>query len=131
MIMNLASSADLGMKHKPWADGEKRINKFCFIGKDLNKEEMTADLRKCIAGGSGIAPEAGAVPTTKLTYAVGDQVLVKVENDWVPGKVSSLWYREELWETGRYDPYVVELEGGSSAKHVVKRDSDVFIKSAK
>merc|ERR1712196_508672 len=40
MMMNLDSSSNLGMKHKPWQEEEKRINKFCFIGKNLDKEQM-------------------------------------------------------------------------------------------
>ena len=28
MIMNLSSSSELGMKHKPWQEGEQKINKF-------------------------------------------------------------------------------------------------------
>merc|ERR1711871_1368757 len=91
MIMNISSSEDLGMKHPPWGKDEKRINKFCFIGKNLSKDEMIADLRKCMVKCE--IPEAGPVPTDQLTYKVGDQVLVKVDNDWVPGSVGKLWYR--------------------------------------
>ena len=49
MIKNMGSSSELGMQHQPWQEGEKRINKFCFIGKNLDKKKITEDLRKCIS----------------------------------------------------------------------------------
>jgi len=55
MIMNLASSSELGMEHQPWGEHEKRINKFCFIGKNLDKDQMISDLKECIFDGK--APE--------------------------------------------------------------------------
>merc|ERR1711988_954806 len=72
MMMNMGSSSELGMSHAPWKEGEKKINKFCFIGKNLNKDEMIADLEKCMFDGK--PPEAGPVPTDELTFKVGDRV---------------------------------------------------------
>lgn len=123
MMMNLDSSSNLGMAHKPWQEGEKKINKFCFIGKNLNKEEMIKDLRECIFDGK--IPEPGPIPTKKLKYKVGDYVKCKL-NTWVEGVIIKLWYREELWETGRYAPYQVLLEDGGLI--CVPRDSKTFIK---
>jgi len=48
MIMDLDSSSNLGMKHKPWEKGEKRTNKFCFIGKNLDKEKILLELKDCL-----------------------------------------------------------------------------------
>lgn len=123
MIMNMGSSSELGMSHQPWAEGEKKINKFCFIGKNLSKEEMIADLEKCIFDGK--APEPGPVPTDVLTYKVGDRVQCNC-GSWEQGTVHKLWYRESLWETGRYAPYQVLLDNGSLI--YVPRDTTVFIK---
>jgi len=125
MIMKMGSSSELGMDHKAWGEGEKRINKFCFIGKNLNKEEMIAELQKCMYDGK--PPEAGPVPTTPLTYAVGDRVQCNC-GDWMVGTVHKLWYREMLWETGRYAPYQVLLDTGSLI--YVPRDAAAFIKPA-
>ena len=124
MMMNLDSSSNLGMEHKPWQEGEKRINKFCFIGKNLNKNEMIKDLKECIFDGK--IPEPGPVPTQDLKYKLGDVVMCNVEN-WTEGIVTKLWYREELWETGRYAPYQVLLETGDFI--FIPRDSEVFIRS--
>jgi G3E family GTPase len=62
MIMNMGFSSKLGMDVAPWGKDEKRINKLCFIGKNLNKEQMIADLQKCVFNGK--APEPGPVPKT-------------------------------------------------------------------
>lgn len=125
MMMNMGSSSELGMKHKPWGEGEKRLNKFCFIGKNLNKEEIIADLEKCLYDGK--PPEAGPVPTDVLTYKVGDRVKCNC-GSWEVGTVHKIWYRELLWETGRYAPYQVQLDSGNLI--YVPRDTATFIKPA-
>ena len=126
MIMNIGSSSEFGMNHKPWEEGEKRINKFCFIGKNLDKEQMIADLKQCIYDGK--IPEPGAIPNIELTYKVGDRVECK-HDKWEKGVITQLWYREELWETGRYAPYQVLLDNDKLIW--VPRDSNIFIRKAK
>ena len=39
---------NFGPAQKPWAEGEERINKFVFIGKNLNREELTKGLMECL-----------------------------------------------------------------------------------
>jgi G3E family GTPase len=39
---------NFGPSKKPWKDGEERINKFVFIGKGLNREELTKSLMECL-----------------------------------------------------------------------------------
>jgi G3E family GTPase len=39
---------NFGPAKEPWKDGEKRINKFVFIGKGLNREELTKGLMECL-----------------------------------------------------------------------------------
>lgn len=124
MIMNLASSSELGMEYQPWEKDQKRINKFCFIGKNLDKEQMISDLKECIFDGK--APDPGPVPKRKLKYKVGDRVKCKMDQ-WEQGTIVQLWYREELWETGFYAPYQVSLDNG--ALIWIPRDSKVFISS--
>ena len=123
MIMNLGTSSELGMDHKPWKKGEKRINKFCFIGKNLDKEQIIKDLKNCIFDGK--IPEPGAKPKDDLTYKVGDRVEC-LTGEWEKGIVANLWYREDLWATGRYAPYQVLLDDGELIW--VPRDSEVFIR---
>ena len=125
MMLNFGSSSDFGMNHSPWKDDEKKINKFCFIGKNLNKDEITDNIKKCLFDGK--IPEPGPIPETKLRFKVGDRVKCK-RDEWEEGFVIKLWYREDLWETGRYAPYQVLLENRSLIW--VPRDTNVFIKES-
>ena len=126
MIMNLGSSSELGMKHKPWQENEKRINKFCFIGKNLDKKQIISDLNSCIFDGK--LPEPGEVPTDELRFKIGDNIECLVD-DWETGVITKLWSREDYWETGKYAPYEVVLENGDEI--LIARDSDVFIRNIK
>lgn len=47
MMVQMASS-DEGIG-KPWGEGEKRISKIVFIGKELNREELTEGIMGCRA----------------------------------------------------------------------------------
>jgi G3E family GTPase len=46
MLLDMNSSAD-GVG-KPWAAGEKRVNKLVFIGKNLDREELTSNFKACL-----------------------------------------------------------------------------------
>jgi len=37
-----------GTPQKLWEEGEERRCKFCFIGKDLNREELTTGFMACM-----------------------------------------------------------------------------------
>jgi len=39
---------NFGPAEKPWAEGEERINKFVFIGKNLDRAELTKSLMECL-----------------------------------------------------------------------------------
>ena len=39
---------NFGPAKEPWKAGEDRVNKFVFIGKNLNREELTKGLMECI-----------------------------------------------------------------------------------
>lgn len=39
---------NFGPAAEPWKEGEKKINKFVFIGKDLNRAELTKSLKDCL-----------------------------------------------------------------------------------
>lgn len=47
MLMSISSSADgIG---RPWKKGERRSNRLIFIGRDLNREAITAKFKACVA----------------------------------------------------------------------------------
>lgn len=39
---------NFGPAKEPWKDDEPRINKFVFIGKNLNRDDLTRDLMECL-----------------------------------------------------------------------------------
>ena len=39
---------NFGPAQKPWAKDEKRVNKFVFIGKNLDRKELTNSLMECL-----------------------------------------------------------------------------------
>ena len=39
---------NFGPAKEPWKDGEPRINKFVFIGKNLDRKALTKDLMECL-----------------------------------------------------------------------------------
>ena len=125
MVLNMGGSQAADNKLPDWAPGEKRLNKLCFIGRNLNRAELVAGLEACIFDGK--YPDPGPLPTTKLRFNPGDVVLVNCDT-WLPGVVVMHWYREALWETGRYVPYQVELTDGSGSLIWVPGDSNKFIK---
>lgn len=46
MLLQFSSSAEGA--GRPWLPDEPRINKVVFIGKDLNRQELTDGLKACI-----------------------------------------------------------------------------------
>lgn len=126
MILEMGSSSELGMKLPPWKPDEKRVNKLCFIGRNLDRAQLTADLQKCIFDGK--FPEPGPVPTDKLRFPVGTKVRVNV-GDWMIGTIVAHWYREPLWPTGKYVPYQIAINMGQE-EHLVwaPRDTNAFVR---
>lgn len=39
---------NFGPASEPWGENEERINKFVFIGKDLNRKELTKNMMECL-----------------------------------------------------------------------------------
>lgn len=61
----------------PWGPDEKREGKFIFIGKNLDREEITSGFLKCKAD--------------PLRFKVGDKVKVHLSEGYIPGIVLRLW----------------------------------------
>ncbi|EDQ88627.1 uncharacterized protein MONBRDRAFT_9023 [Monosiga brevicollis MX1] len=125
MLLNMGGSGQLGLNLTPWQPGEKRVNKLCFIGRNLDRAELTAGFQACVFNGK--FPEPGSPPKQKLRFKVGDPVMAKV-GPWAAGVITALWYREPLWETGRFAPYQVRLLEDDGLVWV-PRDSDVLIRA--
>jgi len=59
--------------------------------------------------------EEGAMPSglPPLRFAVGQKVLCRVgAEDWGPGTIVQLWYRESHWPPGSWAPYKIKLDDG-------------------
>lgn len=49
----------------------------------------------------------------ELRFTVGDKVECRVgPDDWAPGTVHQLWYRENGWPEGAFAPYKILLDDG-------------------
>lgn len=127
MLCTIGSTQELGMDHQKWQEGEKRMCKFCFIGRNLNRKELCDELESCLF--RGVYPDPGPVPTKKLRFPVGASVLVNV-GDWKEAVVTQHYYRERLWETGQYAPYQAELKEDSALIYV-PRDHSAYIRPLK
>lgn len=123
MLMSMGRSSEMGADLKPWGPDEKRINKLCFIGRNLDKKKMHDELAKCVFDGKPVEP--GQPPKTKLRFKVGQKVRCK-NGTWAKGTIVKLWYREPYWETGRFAPYQVELDDGDLI--FVPKDTDQLVK---
>ena len=82
----MGSFSELGLP-LPHQAHEKKFNKLCFIGRNLDRP-----LQACIFNGKYLDP--GEPPSCASSS------LIAFEPMSAPG----LWYREPLWETGRFVP---------------------------
>jgi len=94
-----------------WKKDEKRINKFVFIGKNLEKETLKQAFESC------------KIDETKpLRFQVGSKVKANVSQGWTKGKVIKVWdegnaYRvrlkdnTEVWAPIDSDDYIRQFNG--------------------
>lgn len=106
-----------------WKIGETRTNRLCFIGQGLDRKELQDGLQACVFDGK--VPEPGTPPSTPLRFKAGDRVRVNV-GEWTAGRVVKQWYREQMWETGKFAAYQVRLDKGGLI--YAPRDTNVFIR---
>mmetsp|Transcript_7250 Transcript_7250/g.10611 ORF Transcript_7250/g.10611 Transcript_7250/m.10611 type:complete len:351 (-) Transcript_7250:1252-2304(-) len=52
---------NFGPAKQPWGKDEERVNKFVFIGKDLNRQELTKSLMECLYKEEGQALEGATL----------------------------------------------------------------------
>lgn len=88
-----------------WKKGETRESRFVFIGRNLDKAELSAGIDACKVG--------------ELRFKIGDQVEAKV-GEFQRGKIVA------LWEDGY--PYTIELASGKTV--MGPTDEDRFVRAA-
>lgn len=71
-----------------WKEGEKRVSKFVFIGKKLDRQELEDGFKKCIA--------------KPLRFNIGDLVFARVKGGFKPGMILKQWVNGH--------PYVIEVQ---------------------
>jgi hypothetical protein len=82
-----------------WQEGEKRQNRLCFIGRNLDRDYIDGEIKKCLVKDD-----------TPLRFKVGNRVECQVDiNVWKKGKILL------TWDEG--NPYRVQLDEDSSQVH--------------
>eukprot|EP00291_Cryptomonas_curvata_P008762 CAMPEP_0172179622 /NCGR_PEP_ID=MMETSP1050-20130122/16728_1 /TAXON_ID=233186 /ORGANISM="Cryptomonas curvata, Strain CCAP979/52" /LENGTH=297 /DNA_ID=CAMNT_0012852541 /DNA_START=1 /DNA_END=894 /DNA_ORIENTATION=- len=76
-----------------WDEGEARESRFCFIGKNLDRQQITEEFMACTVKDSD-----------RLRFAVGDRVQCRARGGWLAGTVT------KVWDEG--NPYRVKLDQG-------------------
>ena len=93
---------------EPWEPGETRESKLVFIGKNLDRAELTKSFEACKA-----TPEAEEARKKALRFQVGSRVECNTGGgSWSPGKVVALMYRDDGMPSGMVAPYQVQLDNG-------------------
>merc|ERR1711934_209960 len=93
-----------------WEAGEKRENCFVFIGKNIDKKELTKGFMDCVV-------------TEPLRFQVGDEVQAFVDVGWVNGKVCVTWDSGDT----EGNPYRITLDNGLDVWGPV--DDDRFVRA--
>jgi hypothetical protein len=94
-----------GSFENEWGQDEARQSIFCFIGRDLDRNELVTGFADCIA--------------SPLRFKIGDRVACSVEEGRLPGVVKA------VWDEG--NPYRVRLDKGNDVWAPV--DEDAYIKA--
>lgn len=93
---------------EPWGKDEKRVSSLVFIGRNLNRNELEAAFRACLA-----TPEKKKAKLEALRFKVGDAVSCNTgKKEWIAGKIVAQMYREEGMPSGVVAPYQVLLDNG-------------------
>jgi G3E family GTPase len=103
-----------------WSEGEARETKLVFIGKNLDKEALTAGFSACLA-----TPALTEQKRAALRFAIGDQVECNTGGRWRKGEVVCQMYLEEGMPPGLVAPYQVQLRDGELIYATVDEDEVV------
>jgi len=109
-----------------WGD-EPRTNRLTFIGRGLDRQELTDGFMACLDVHEFITEENKDSVT--LRFAVGDAVECITSAGYTPGVVVKVVHREPNHPAGRYVPYQIKLASGD---HVyAPRDTDLYVRRPK
>ena len=109
-----------------WTEGEERVSKLVFIGKNLDADQLRAEFVACLA-----TPELEAKRLAALRFQIGDEVQCLLGPEqaetptWKQGKVVSRMYREE--GLAGVAPYRVQLDDGTFV--IAPLDMDMCIRT--
>lgn len=120
MLFTFGSSSAMGVSLPSWGENEKRINKLCFIGRNLDRKLLYNELLSCLHDGKPVDP--GTPPDEMPRFEIGDVVQCQIGR----GKVVKHWYRDEYWATGHFAPYQVLLDNGELI--YVPKDIDSLVR---
>merc|ERR1719401_618784 len=111
----------------PWAADELRENKLVFIGKNLDRDELTAGFQACLATPENIEKKRRA-----LRFDIGDKVKCRMRRGWVDGEVTATLYRDESMPPGSIMAYRVKLDDGTLTRDgmYLLPDKDDVIRAA-
>merc|ERR1712007_420881 len=91
-----------------WTFFEKRVCRFMFIGKNLDRKELEEGLMACKA-------------EECLRFNVGDMVEARAQGGFQPGKVI------KVWDGG--NPYRIELQNDARTNVWGPMDADICVRA--
>jgi len=95
-----------------WSEGELRESKLVFIGKNLDQEELTEGITKCLS-----TPELLEQRLKSLRFSSGDKIQCKTPKGWIKGIVTeTMCYDKRYMQPGRKALYrvLLHVDGGRS-----------------
>ena len=106
-----------------WGEGEARVSKLVFIGRNLDHDGLRSGFTACLYS------EARAQEKLKnLRFQVGDEVECKFSGGWKRGKILKRMFRARIpGSLGTVAPYMVRL--GNGPRMLVPTDAEDFVRA--
>ena len=105
-----------------WGEGEQRVSKLVFIGKNLDHAGLRRGFAACL-----YSEERAQQRLESLRFQVGDEVECNFAGGWRKGKVLQRMFRAKMQGgLGTVAPYMVRLENGP--RMLVPTDAEEFVR---
>ena len=105
-----------------WGEGEQRVSKLVFIGKNLDHAGLRRGFAACL-----YSEERAQQRLESLPLQVGDEVECNFAGGWRKGKVLQRMFRAKMQGgLGTVAPYMVRLENGP--RMLVPTDAEEFVR---